>query len=152
MLQGVFEFFTEMVTELKMIPSPPHEKDGEDDEIVTTEMSPLARQPIDAYITQFWDYVTRFYSGKEPTHYRHLYAGLSQNGDLWFVPERHILIRYLNSDASFYKPVALIDTEFGNFNVYSNSYIEECMKVIAMKCVELGKVLELEQEEIITTI
>ncbi len=159
MLQGVWEFFKDMIEEevKQKQPSPleeellplsePFEKEEE-----VTQVEMHAQVKIEDYINQLWDYLTDFYGGIEPTCARHLLAGLARNGNLWFVPSNHILMRYLETDESLYEPMGFINSHFGNFVVYENDRMNVCIKFVAELCNENGKKIDLEQKELTDTL
>lgn len=141
MLQGVLDFFKGII-----------EEEVQQRSSTTTtpdEFELNERQNIGDYVKEYWDYVTEFNGGNSPTCKQHLLAGIAQVGDLWFVPTRHIVVRYLNADSSFYDPVAVVDTQFGSFFVFDNDKMNVCIQCMAELCHEhgVGDFVVLEQKE-----
>lgn len=144
MLQGVLDFFKGIIEEEVQ------QRSTSTTEPELDEFELKERQNIGDYVKEYWDYVTEFNGGNPPTCKQHLLAGIAQVGDWWFVPTRHIVVRYLNADSSFYNPAAVVDTEFGSCFVFDSDKMNMCIQCIAELCHEHGgkpQIVVLEQKE-----
>jgi hypothetical protein len=122
------------------------EKTGNDDIECQLQNMSKKRQEIPDYISELWDYLLDYYGGHNPTHVRHLLAGLMQNGNLWWVPVNHILARYLKSDKLLYEPYDIVSSSYGNFVLFTNEQMLICINSVGELCCESGRHIVLQDE------
>jgi hypothetical protein len=118
------------------------------DDIEAEPMFPTIEDARVAFVAKVWDQMETYYRRQPLQDMDMLYGCAMVNISgyyLWWVPLEHPIAELLknhNDESGEYAPEEIYRTDFGNFAIFTDLAVKQCVKSITTMCTESGRPLQ----------